>query len=50
MMIKHHEGAIVMAGTEKADGTYGPAKRLADDVVKAQTAEIEQMNKMLGRN
>jgi uncharacterized protein (DUF305 family) len=50
MMIKHHEGAIEMAKTEKAEGKYAPAKRLADDVIKAQTAEIEQMNKMLGRS
>ncbi|MEU9060972.1 DUF305 domain-containing protein [Streptomyces sp. NPDC048430] len=50
MMIKHHEGAIEMAETEKADGTYGPAKKLADEVVKAQTAEIEQMNTMLGKS
>ncbi|MFI9583734.1 DUF305 domain-containing protein [Streptomyces sp. NPDC052236] len=50
MMIKHHEGAIDMANTEKADGAYDPAKKLADDVIKAQTAEIDQMNKMLGKN
>jgi uncharacterized protein (DUF305 family) len=50
MMIKHHEGAIEMAKTEKAEGKYDPAKRLADDVIKAQTAEIEQMNKMLGKS
>ncbi|MFI2347881.1 DUF305 domain-containing protein [Streptomyces sp. NPDC019443] len=49
MMIKHHEGAIEMAKTEKAEGEYAPAKRLADDVIRAQTAEIEQMNKMLGK-
>lgn len=50
MMIKHHEGAIAMAKTEKADGKYDPAMNLADDVVKTQTAEIEQMNKMLGNS
>ncbi|MFC9249705.1 DUF305 domain-containing protein [Streptomyces sp. NPDC057136] len=48
MMIKHHEGAIEMANKEKAEGKYGPALKLADEVIKAQTAEIEQMNKMLG--
>ena len=32
MMVKHHEGAVEMAETEKADGKYGPAKKLADDV------------------
>lgn len=50
MMVQHHEGAIEMAKTEKADGKYGPATKLADDVVTAQTAEIEQMNKMLGKS
>ncbi|WP_328971485.1 DUF305 domain-containing protein [Streptomyces sp. NBC_00239] len=50
MMIKHHEGAIEMAKTEKAQGKYDPAKKLADEVIKAQTAEIEQMNKMLGKS
>lgn len=50
MMIKHHEGAIEMAEKEKAEGKYGPALKLADEVIKAQTAEIEQMNKMLGKS
>ncbi|GAA2641337.1 DUF305 domain-containing protein [Streptomyces vastus] len=48
MMVKHHEGAVSMAKTENANGGYGPAVKLADDVITAQTAEIEQMNKMLG--
>ncbi|MFE1961488.1 DUF305 domain-containing protein [Streptomyces sp. NPDC059479] len=47
MMVKHHEGAVDMANTEKSKGSYGPAVELANDVVTAQTAEIEQMNKML---
>ncbi|MEU5112890.1 DUF305 domain-containing protein [Streptomyces longwoodensis] len=50
MMVEHHEGAIEMAKSEKADGKYGPATKLADDVITAQTAEIEQMNKMLGKS
>jgi uncharacterized protein (DUF305 family) len=50
MMIKHHEGAVEMAETQKADGKYGPAVKLAEDVITAQTAEIEQMNKMLGKS
>ncbi|MCX5328660.1 MULTISPECIES: DUF305 domain-containing protein [unclassified Streptomyces] len=50
MMVEHHEGAIEMARTEKADGKYSPATKLADDVITAQTAEIEQMNKMLGQS
>ena len=50
MMVEHHEGAITMAKTEKADGKQSPAVKLADDVITAQTAEIEQMNKMLGKS
>ncbi|MFD0367974.1 DUF305 domain-containing protein [Streptomyces sp. NPDC127114] len=49
-MIKHHEGAITMAETEKKEGTYGPAKELADDIITAQKAEITQMREMLGTN
>ncbi|WP_069170096.1 DUF305 domain-containing protein [Streptomyces griseus] len=48
MMIEHHQGAVEMARTERADGAYGPAKKLADDVIKTQTAEIDEMRKMLG--
>jgi hypothetical protein len=33
MMVEHHEGAIEMAQTEKADGEYGPAAELANDVI-----------------
>ncbi|MEU0396474.1 DUF305 domain-containing protein [Streptomyces sp. NPDC006208] len=47
MMIEHHEGAIEMAKTEKQKGAYEPAKKLADDIITAQTAEITQMKKML---
>ena len=50
MMVQHHQGAIKMATTEKADGRYGPAAKLADDVITAQTAEIKEMNKMLGKS
>ncbi|MFE9437949.1 DUF305 domain-containing protein [Streptomyces sp. NPDC006602] len=50
MMVQHHEGAVEMAKTEKADGKYSPAVKLADGVITAQTAEIGQMNKMLGKS
>ncbi|MFG2379112.1 DUF305 domain-containing protein [Streptomyces sp. NPDC048504] len=50
MMVEHHEGAIDMAKTEKADGSYAPATELAVDVITAQSAEIKQMNKMLGKS
>jgi uncharacterized protein (DUF305 family) len=50
MMVEHHEGAVEMAGAEKAKGKYAPATALADDVITAQTAEIDEMNKLLGKN
>lgn len=50
MMVEHHTGAVEMAKAEKSDGKHGPATKLADDVITAQTAEIEQMNKMLGKS
>lgn len=50
MMIEHHEGAVEMAGTEKDKGQYGPAKKLADDIITAQNAEIKEMNKLLGKS
>lgn len=50
MMIEHHEGAVEMATTQKSKGEYGPATAMADDIVTAQTAEITEMNKLLGKN
>ncbi|MFF9221088.1 DUF305 domain-containing protein [Streptomyces viridosporus] len=50
MMIKHHEGAVEMAETEQADGAYAPAKKMATEIIASQSAEIEQMNKLLGNN
>jgi uncharacterized protein (DUF305 family) len=50
MMVEHHEGAIKMAETEKKDGKDDDAKKLADDVITAQTAEIEQMKKLLDKS
>ncbi|GAB2943728.1 DUF305 domain-containing protein [Streptomyces heilongjiangensis] len=50
MMIEHHEGAVEMATTEKERGQYGPAKKLADDIITAQNAEIEEMNQLLGKS
>ncbi|QOV36964.1 DUF305 domain-containing protein [Streptomyces ferrugineus] len=49
MMVEHHEGAVEMATTEKEKGEYGPATQLADAVITAQTAEIKEMNKLLGK-
>ncbi|WP_433548960.1 DUF305 domain-containing protein [Streptomyces sp. CA-294286] len=50
MMIKHHEGAVAMAKTEKTDGAFPDAKAMADAIITAQTAEITRMNNLLGRN
>ncbi|MES4907012.1 MULTISPECIES: DUF305 domain-containing protein [unclassified Streptomyces] len=49
MMVQHHKGAVEMAGTEKREGAYGPAKTMADDIIKAQNEEITEMNKLLGK-
>ncbi|MEU1263324.1 DUF305 domain-containing protein [Streptomyces cellulosae] len=48
MMIKHHEGAVEMAKTEQSDGAHAPARKMAVDIIASQSAEIEQMKKLLG--
>ncbi|MCG8966277.1 DUF305 domain-containing protein [Streptomyces sp. CL12-4] len=50
MMIKHHEGAVEMAEAEQADGAYEPATKMAGEIITSQSAEIEQMNKLLGKD
>ncbi|MFF4831509.1 DUF305 domain-containing protein [Streptomyces sp. NPDC001315] len=50
MMVEHHKGAVEMATTEKDKGAYGPAKALADDIVSAQNAEIEEMDELLRKD
>ncbi|MEU5597584.1 DUF305 domain-containing protein [Streptomyces sp. NPDC020298] len=50
MMVKHHQGAVEMATTEKTKGRYGAATAMADDIVTGQTAEITEMNKLLGKS
>ena len=50
MMIGHHKGAVEMARTERKQGAYGPAKKLAHDVISTQNAEITRMNKLLGKS
>ncbi|MBS1894588.1 MAG: DUF305 domain-containing protein [Actinobacteria bacterium] len=44
MMIPHHQGAILMAHAELADGEDGKLKELAKGIIAAQTMEIEEMN------
>ncbi|MDG9714856.1 DUF305 domain-containing protein [Streptomyces sp. DH10] len=50
MMIKHHEGAVSMAKTEKTEGAFPDAKKMADAIITSQTAEITQMNDLLGKS
>lgn len=46
-MISHHQGAIEMAKAEIANGQNPEAKALAEQIAKAQEAEITQMKQML---
>ncbi|MFD9080103.1 DUF305 domain-containing protein [Streptomyces erythrochromogenes] len=48
MMVKHHEGAVAMAKTEQSDGKYGPARDMSGAIITSQSAEIAQMNTLLG--
>ncbi len=43
LMIKHHEGAIDMSKTELDLGTNPNAKKLAEQIIDAQQAEINEM-------
>lgn len=43
LMIAHHEGAIAMAKTEIADGLDPDAITLAEEIVAAQEAEIDEL-------
>ena len=47
-MIEHHEGAIEMAEDEIAAGAHPDVIALAQAIVVAQTAEIEEMTALLG--
>jgi uncharacterized protein (DUF305 family) len=44
MMIPHHQGAIRMAHVELDKGESPELKRLAEDIVDAQSTEIDEMN------
>ncbi|MEQ7845742.1 DUF305 domain-containing protein [Nocardioides kribbensis] len=48
MMIEHHTGAIEMAQTEQEDGENPDAVALAEKIEADQTAEIAQMEDLLG--
>jgi uncharacterized protein (DUF305 family) len=49
MMIEHHKGAITMAEDEQKNGRNAMVKKLAADVVKTQSAEVEKFEKILDR-
>lgn len=42
-MIMHHQGAIEMAGEAKVSSGRGEVKKMADDIIAAQTKEINEM-------
>ena len=44
MMVPHHQGAIRMARIELAKGKNAELRKIAEDVVLAQSREIGQMN------
>ena len=46
MMIAHHEGAVVMARTELAEGANPEAKQLAQAIIDSQSAEIAEMRSL----
>ena len=47
MMIAHHEGAITQARTVKAAGSNADVMVLADEIITAQQAEIDEMKALL---
>jgi uncharacterized protein (DUF305 family) len=46
-MIAHHEGAIMMAKSENTAGKNTDTIKLSKDIVSAQEAEIQEMQKLL---
>jgi uncharacterized protein (DUF305 family) len=47
MMIPHHEGAVEMARLVLKHGRDPVTRRLAEDIIAGQTAEIESMKRRL---
>ena len=46
-MIEHHNGAIEMANVQAVGGKNPDAKELAKNIIKSQTAEIDEMQTIL---
>ena len=46
-MIAHHQGAVMMAKKESSAGKNADAVQLSKDIVTAQEAEIQEMQKLL---
>ncbi|WAH96856.1 DUF305 domain-containing protein [Arthrobacter sp. MMS18-M83] len=46
-MIAHHQGAVVMAQKESADGKNADALKLGSGIVSEQEAEIKEMKELL---
>lgn len=46
-MIEHHKGALSMAETELRYGKDPEMRKMAEDVIRAQTAEIKQLESWL---
>ena len=42
-MLEHHEGAVEMARLAKNNAKHDEIKQMADDIINAQTSEIQQM-------
>ena len=49
-MIPHHEGAITMANTLLQYGKSPEMRKLAEDIIKGQTAEIATLREWLAKN
>ncbi len=49
MMIPHHEGAVEMARLQLVHGSDPVTRRLAEDIIASQQAEIEGMKRRLAQ-
>lgn len=47
LMVRHHQGAITMATTERTNGSDPAAKELAGKIITAQKGEITRMQTLL---